>query len=748
MDTAKEKKTESQLKGDVTGGLTSSLIPFPRAMALGALVFSPLGPEYMPYGIVAGLISLGMTNLVAAPLGCMPVMTSAPFSLSSLMLMGVVSTSVANFGDGTSSLSPEVAAFTMVLLFLTVFMSGVIQVAFGLCRIGDLAKYIPYPVLAGLLNGSATLIILTQINMLLGLPKSVSIFQIFGHLSEIQHPRLLVGVIVCLAIWLGPKISKKIPSPFYGIFVGTAVFYLFQRLSIGKLGPVIGDIPSTIPTPHYALKFAGVTADISTSFMGHLALVALGIAAINSLRSLLVCTAGESLTQKRVSGNRELVGQGAGNMVSAIFGGISGAGSLSSTLANFRYGGRTGLSRAISGGFALLVLVLLHNLVAGIPKVVLAGMLIMIALKSFDSWSVLLVAKIKSSLEEHDRRQLFNIAIVVIVMTTLLTFGITEALGAGLVLSIGLLLRSMNKSVIRREMSGDQIHSNTLRPAVEFLLLEKEGDRIRILELEGALFFGTADKVASRTEEFFELDVEHVILDLQRLLEIDSTGANIIRQLLQKCAKKGLTLYLSWDESSGHQQSFDELTHMLTKEELQATRCNGIESALALAEDRLLEKLLNYGIYDNICTLRDQDALVALTDEEVETIREIFKKHSYEEEEAVFRQGDKGRSVYFIAAGRAHIVQILEGEQGTTSHRLATICPGMCFGEMAILDNRPRSTDVIADGDLVCYELTLVDIQEMMNTHPAIAFKILTGLGRDLATRVRVSNKLRGLLMR
>ena len=272
-------------------------------------------------------------------------------------------------------------------------------------------------------------------------------------------------------------------------------------------------------------------------------------------------------------------------------------------------------------------------------------------------------------------------------------------------------------------------------------MLEQEGKRIHILELEGVLFFGTADKVTCRVEQLFAEDVDYIILDFQRLFEIDGTGASIIRQLIRKCASRQVSLFLSWNNTSAGAKAFDELRYILTDEELNEAYCDGLDNALARAEDRLLDKLLQENRYEEMRSIGDQDALSTLTAEEFALIHDSFDKCSFNDGEAVFQQGDSGDCVYFIASGQANIIHRAGNGDAQTLTRLATICPGTCFGEMAILDSKPRSTNVTAKGKLACFRLCNAELQKMMREHPSIAFKILAGLGRDLATRVRVANK-------
>ncbi|MFC1814242.1 SulP family inorganic anion transporter [Thermodesulfobacteriota bacterium] len=496
-----------QLKGDLSGGVISALIPFPKAMALGVLVFAPLGPDFISFGIIAGLIALIISNVTVAFLGAMPIMISAPYSLSSFMLLAALNIIIGKLGGNISNTA--MASVSVAFLFLTIFLSGGFQCLFGLCRIGDLAKYIPYPVLAGLVNGSALMIIFFQIKVILGLPKTVALKEIVSHFSEIQFFTLVVGLTACLAIWGGPRIIKKIPSPFYGLIAGSMVYYLFVFIGLeNSLGSVIGAIPSIIPTPRYGMEFFQlIIAKNYWPLIVELIPLALGVAAINSLRSLVVCTTADNLIEKRSNANKELFGQGCGNMMNGIFGGISTASSMPSTLANYQYGGRTSFSRAVSGIFPLLVLLFLYPLVAKIPHAVLAGLLIMIALESIDAWSLNLFSQVKPAWTAGDKSSLVNLIIVLTVTAIVIIFGILEALGFGLAISIGWFVVRMSKSVIRQEFKADTFHSNTQRRKEEFELLEKEGHLIRILELEGALFFGTSDKIAVHVENYLKNSV-------------------------------------------------------------------------------------------------------------------------------------------------------------------------------------------------------------------------------------------------
>ena len=239
----KERTWALHLPGDFAGGTTATVLAIPEAMAYGAIVFAPLGPEYIAMGVVAGLIALCFSNLFAAGCGGVGVMISGPYSMTSLMMASAVMIIVGKLPDQNVNT-------VLGLLFFMLFISGLFQVLFGLLKIGEVVKYIPYPVTSGLLNGTAILILLSQIGPILGIPGEILPLDVDG----IQPLTLLVGLITAMVIWYGPRFTRKIPAPFLGIGAGTLVYYVLSFTGFSKnLGLTICAIPFTVPTPKYAV---------------------------------------------------------------------------------------------------------------------------------------------------------------------------------------------------------------------------------------------------------------------------------------------------------------------------------------------------------------------------------------------------------------------------------------------------------------------------------------------------------------
>ncbi|MBF0430165.1 MAG: SLC26A/SulP transporter family protein [Fibrobacteria bacterium] len=729
-------KLFSNFKGDFIGGMTAGILPLPRAMALGAMVFSPLGPEYLPLGVIAGIMTSAIGNLSSVFRSGMPFMNNGPFSLSTFMMLSAFQTILMSL-DKTKE-GYETIAIT--LLFFTVLLSGIFLVIIGLLRIGSLAKFIPYPVLSGMINGTAVLIMFSQIKPFLGLSKGTPWSDVFSNPALIQPFTMLVGLIACLAIWGGPKLSKKIPAPIYGIAAGVLAYYLLKYAGLGtSLGPVVGTIPGALPLPRYALPFSKLL--LSTEYwplLGHLATLALGLAGVNALRSLVVTSAGENLAKERYNSNRELVGLGISNITTSFFGGLSVAGSISSTLSNYQYGGRTPVSRFISGLLPLFVLLALYPLVALLPNVVLAGMLIMIGIKAVDKWSLRQFFRIRSSLAQRDFTAIINVSQMVAVVTVLLVFGIFPALGAGVALAISWFVLRMGKSVIRSDLTMGEVRSNTIRQDRENQALDRAEHRIHSLELEGSIFFGTADQIGAYVEDLFKKDVDFIIFEFTRVREIDSTGAKLIIQIMQKYQKQNGEFYLAGLRTEKQFFRHRELLGLLSEKDKKAWVYPDLNIALAVAEDRLLDRMLESNRYSTLLELPQVDALSTLNSGQIENLVPYLELIEYTSGNTVFTKDSPGDSVYFIVRGRARI--FLPQPEGD-SIRLATLCTGSCFGEMALIDGKERSADIVAVGTLKCYCLSLEALNKINQDHPDIGFSILKGLSKELSNRLRFYNR-------
>jgi len=269
-------------------------------------------------------------------------------------------------------------------------------------------------------------------------------------------------------------------------------------------------------------------------------------------------------------------------------------------------------------------------------------------------------------------------------------------------------------------------------------LLATHGGRILVIELEGPIFFGTAENLGLYLESAWRDNVSYVIMDLARVKEIDSTGAKVLLQAHDRLTREGKHLLLSNLPERGPLAAFLKdmgVTAALTRGRLFPDSDRAIE----WAEDHLI--LSHFGDTEAGAEFPfgQLDVFASMNEEELAVVTRSLSRRSYREGELVFREGDSGNELYIIAKGSASVWLRLTGTERAT--RLITFSPGTMFGEVALLDQETRSATVEADEELVCYVLTRDNFDRLTTEQPFIAIKLLTNLGRELSGRLRRANR-------
>lgn len=269
-------------------------------------------------------------------------------------------------------------------------------------------------------------------------------------------------------------------------------------------------------------------------------------------------------------------------------------------------------------------------------------------------------------------------------------------------------------------------------------LLTRRGHEIIVIELEGALFFGTADNLVQFVERAVEDGARYVILDLRRISEVDSTGARILLQMNDKLTRNGHHLLLAGLKDR------TRIEFLLTDMGVTAaiTRNKVLEDAdhaLEWAEDHLILSEEGGKVEAGEFPFGQLEVFTGFTEAEVGVVTAMLEKCAYEPGDAVFREGDAGRELFVIASGSASVYLRLPGAERAT--RLITFTAGTIFGEVALLDDELRSATVEADSPLVCYVLRQPAYETLSAQHPAITVKLLRNLGRVLSGRLRRANR-------
>lgn len=502
----------NNVRGDIFGGLTAAVVALPLALAMG--VASGAGP-------IAGIYGAIFVGFFAAIFGGTPAQVSGPTGPMTVVMALIFTQYTALFpGD------PETGA---ALAFTVVMMGGIFQIIFGYLRIGKFIEFVPHPVVSGFMSGIGVIIILIQIGPLLGhetSAKPIEAVQMMpSFFSNIHNASLLLALIALIIVYgvpkFIPKLNKVLPSPLLALFAGTLAYTLFLKDS-GS--PILGDIPTGFPHPQMPVIMLQYLPDMIKS--------ALILAALGSIDSLLTSLVADNVTRTYHKSDRELIGQGIGNTIAGLFGGLPGAGATMRTVVNVKAGGLTPISGALHAVILLVIVLGADELASIIPKAVLAGILVKVGTDIID-WDY--IKRLKTAPK----------AGVAMMMTVLL---MTVFIDLIIAVATGMVMASM---VFMKRMTDLQMENTTTinLPTEEFPLhadekaiMENAKGEILLYHIEGPLSFGAAKGMVRRLSKFKEYKV--LVLDLSGVPLVDFTAAmaihDMIRDTLAAAGRKAL----------------------------------------------------------------------------------------------------------------------------------------------------------------------------------------------------------------
>jgi SulP family sulfate permease len=455
---------------------------------------------------------------------------------------------------------------------------------------------------------------------------------------------------------------------------------------------------------------------------------AITLSVLLSIDTLKTCVVLDALTRSRHNSNRELIGQGLGNLASGIVGGIPGAGTMGATLVNMSSGAASRLSGVMEGVLALIAFLLLGSLIAWVPVAALAAILIVIGVRMIDLHSL---SFLKS------RETIFDFVVIAAVVAVALFVGLIPASGAGIVLAIFLFIREQaGTSILRRKIYCNQSFSKQIRQHREMEILTARGDQAVILELQGSLFFGTTDQLYTLLDAEIK-SRKFIVLDMRRVQTIDVTAVHLLDQIRDMMAEKnGFIVYahLPKDLPSGRdmQSYFDQVG--LAPYKSAARVFDDIDDAKEWIENRILREFALENEEEQLLELVDIDIFKGRKVETLAALEAMIVKVSYKAGEKVFSCGDKGDEIYIVRRGSVRFMLPLNGSQ---SRHLSTCGRGAIFGELAFLDGAPRSADAIAFSDVDLFVLSRKAFDAFAEEHRKVAAKFFEGLASVLTERLR-----------
>ena len=711
----------ARLRGEAAGGLASAIPGLVHALTLGVLAFAPLGPEHVEVAIRAGFAAAIFGGIAATALSGTPLPATGPRASTSLILAGFVTTLAADPGLGVSQ--------ALALTALCTALAGALQILFGALHLGTLAKFVPYPVVAGFMCGVAILIALSQLPHLLGLVPAALRGASLSWLAAIQPLSAVVGLATAAMIWVIGWRWKRLPAALLGLLAGTAVFYVLRAaVGDGAGSPVVGPVPGGLPLPTAlgsAIDLAGTPA-LTNHFPG-LAATAAVLAIIGSLDSLLAAAAIDVAAGVRHRSNRELVAQGVGNIVSALFGGVPVALSPTRAIPAFRAGGRTRAIGFIAAALLAAALLAGSGALAYLPLAVLGGIMLTVAWGLVDVWTRGLVRRLVAG--DRERTLLWSAAVVVLVAAITVLVNFVIAVIAGVFLSMALFIASMNRSLVRTVQNGAARPSRRIYGPEEARVLTDARRKIAVVELEGALFFGSAERLGAEVEPL-AATARFIVLDLHRVNSIDASGAIALEQLANRFGAGGSSLLLAGVAPEGRHGLALVAAGTFSKPEARRWFVDA-DQAIGWAEDRLLGPARSASSKE--IPLERLALAAGLSEDELASLRRSLRRAELNADEVLFREGEPGDKLYLLARGAVSILVHGGGQQ----RRIVTFAPGSVFGEAAMLDGAPRSATATVVEDTVVYSLSRRALDALARSDPGLANKLLVNLGRHLSARLR-----------
>ncbi len=530
-----KKYSGSQLVKDIIAGIIVAIIALPLSIALA--IASGVGPE-------AGIYTAILAGFVTAFFGGSSVQISGPTAAFATIVAGIVAKS------GTEGLA------------VATVLAGVFLILMGVLRVGNLIKYIPFTITTGFTAGIAVTLVIGQLKDFFGVTytdKPIETLEkleaFIAHAGTINYEAIIVGV-VCLAIlFIWPKIFDKIPASLLAVAAGIAMVKGFD-MNVNTIGDLFS-VKSGLPVFNMpSIDFASIGSIIPDAFT---------IALLAGIESLLSCVVADGMVNKKHRSNTELIGQGLGNISSALFGGIPATGAIARTAANVKNGGRTPISAIVHALVLLLVVVVLMPYASWIPMPAIAAILINVAFNMCQYKQVIHIVKTSPKSD-----------ILVLLATFALTviFDLVVAIEFGIVAACVLFMRRMSDETTVESWKYTEDENED----EESLALRKVPGYISVYELNGPLFFAVVGEISKiKPKE----ETKCIILRMRSVISVDTDALHTLEAFIKKCKEKGITVILSHVNAQPQKAMQKSGMYDLVGEE---NFCKNIDEALNKAE--------------------------------------------------------------------------------------------------------------------------------------------------------------------
>ena len=710
-----------QLVPSITAGLVTGLIMVVLNVSLATLVFSGEMIPFISRGIGIFIFGAFAMSVVASILGSLPGTIigpqDGPAALLAVTAGGIV-------GSLAGAASPEtIFSTTLAGIVITSVVTGFILLLIGQFKLGNLVRYIPYPVVGGFLAGTGWLLTRGAFEVMAG-----ETFSLQTLLKLIQSENLILwlpGTIYAVVILVVLRRTSHFlvwPALILG---AVAIFYasLFATGTSIDQARSMGLLLESFPSGGLWKPFTPADfTRVDWSSLASQADLLISVPLVSLIALLLNATGLELVARRDVDLNHELRMTGLANLVSGLGGGAAGYHYLGATALAQHMGAKSNLVTVVAGLICGLVLIFGGGFVSFLPVALLSSLLLVLGLSFLIEW-------VYEAWFKLPRAEYF------IVMVSLLVIALTgylQGVGAGIVIATILFVIKYSRiNTVRDSLNGQIYHANVERPAVQREILHKFGRGIHIFRLQGYIFFGTSDKLLNRIRELLESMVDKdrfIVLDFHRVHGLDSSAVSSFTRMLQLAELHGIHLVLTQVSPDIRQQMVRGGFKPGQRVQIFPTLDHGME----WCENMLLQKHLASTQFIQ-ASIKGQLRKTFAKPELVDRLLNYLERMEVEGNVYLFRRGDAPDAMYFVESGRLNV--ILETEAGEMT-RLRNVRGGTVVGDISLYLGQPRTANVVTEQKCVLYRLTTESMKKMESQDSEAASALHEWIARLMAERM------------
>jgi SulP family sulfate permease len=715
---------------DVLGGSAASVLTVTFGLSYALLIFAgPLTP-YLSYGVAVTFISSAVLASVIALGSSLPFAIAGPES-STAAMTGILASSLVERMAATDPSAPLLAP-VLITLALTTIVTGIVLCGFGMTRMGRAIRYVPYPVVGGFLGATGCLIVFGAIGVITGHRLQFATLGRFANVLNLSELAAACAMALVLYLtWHRSRNSLGLPAILVGGVIAAHIAFWFAGISLAE-AQASGWTFQPPPPVSFMLPW-------SANEIGHYPWYALpdlignliAVIFVTATSTLFNTTGIEVALQREADLERELNVTGLANILSGAFGGYTGCSSISRTVLNFNSGGTGRLSGLTVAAVSALMLAVAPMLLGYMPKFVLGGLLIYLGADQLHKW--IIESRRRLSITEY----LSLLAIIVIIVQ----WGFVAGILIGVVIGCTTFALSAARiDSIKYSFDGSEYRSSLDRSREDQTVLSAHGGKIRGLNLQSYLFFGSANRLYQHVKALLARHPEcrFLVFDFKLVTGIDSSAAYSFAQIKRTAHDRGIKLLLVHLPPAAEKalRSSGFISH-------EVSIVPELDHALEWCENEIIVQ--HQGLEQEEASLRDWFAQILGTEHDAAELIHRCQRLEVGAGEIIVSAGDAADSMHFILDGRVGIM--IPADQGRTT-RVRSLGRYTTIGEMGLVSQAPRSATIQAEVASILYVLSTHQFEAIKSENPALGQKLLTYFVSIMAERLTFANRTIAVLRR